>query len=110
MVSQGDKKQIAVRIPLRLKAALEREARERGTSRSEYIRSILGSRHEAGRLRERVANREARIDQLEEQLAKRSSVEEKVDVLQRRLEDRDEPEPPFVVRWWRWWRSRGDDS
>ena len=41
MVSQGDKKQVAVRIPLRQKAELEREAVERGVSRSEYIRPTL---------------------------------------------------------------------
>ncbi len=46
MVSQGDKKQVAVRIPLRQKAELEREAVERGVSRSEYIRPMLADRHQ----------------------------------------------------------------
>ena len=46
MVSQGDKIQVAVRIPLRQKAELEREAVERGVSKSEYIRSILADRHQ----------------------------------------------------------------
>jgi predicted DNA binding CopG/RHH family protein len=41
MPSQRRKKQVAVRIPLRQKVALEREAAQRGVSRSEYIRGIL---------------------------------------------------------------------
>jgi predicted nuclease with TOPRIM domain len=38
-------------------------------------------------LRERLENREQRIDDLEEQLARRSQIEEKVDVLAKRVED-----------------------
>jgi hypothetical protein len=102
---QGDKQQVAVRIPLRQKAELEREADERSVSRSEYIRSILEDRHRAEKLDERLEVREARIDQLEDQLSKRSSVEEKVDVLAKRV---DEPEPPFWVKWKRWFTRDRD--
>lgn len=112
MPKQGEKQQVAVRIPLRQKAELEREADGLGVSRSEYIRSILEDRHRADELADRLETRERRIDQLEEQLARRSQVEEKVDVLANRVEDRGGPDPPFPVRWWQWWRSRGshDDA
>ncbi|GAB7089738.1 hypothetical protein JCM18237_00090 [Halorubrum luteum] len=81
MVSQGDKKQVAVRIPLRQKAELEAEAAERGASRSEYIRSILAERHQVAELEERVERKQARIDELETQLTERSRVEEKIEAL-----------------------------
>jgi len=107
MVSQGDRVQVSVRIPLRQKVELETEAAEQGVSRSEYIRSILDERDRAEELAERLEIREQRIDELEEQLAKRSQIEEKVDVLARRVEDSEETaNAPFLVRWWHWWRSR----
>jgi metal-responsive CopG/Arc/MetJ family transcriptional regulator len=102
MPSQGEKKQVAVRIPLRLKAALEREADERGVSRSEYIRSVLRDRHRADDLEERLKIREERIDELERQLAERSQIEEKVDT----LANQQGADAPFFVKWYRWWRRR----
>lgn len=81
MVSQGDKEQVAVRIPSRLKAKLEREADEREASRSEYIRNILADRHRTDELEERMAIREERIDELETQLAELSQIQEKIEDL-----------------------------
>jgi len=54
--------QITLRIPLRLKAELEREAAERGVSRSEHMRNVLGQRADVDELRDRLEQREARID------------------------------------------------
>jgi uncharacterized coiled-coil protein SlyX len=85
MVSQGDRKQVSVRIPLRQKAELESEAREKGVSRSEYIRSILNDRHRVTELEERVQRKQDRIDELEEQLTERSRVEEKIENLPDRI-------------------------
>ncbi len=87
MVSQGDKQQVAVRIPLRQKAELEAEASEKGVSRSEYIRSILNDRHRVGELEDRVATRNDRIDELERQLAERSQIEEKIEDLPDKIRD-----------------------
>lgn len=87
MVSQGEKKQVAVRIPLRQKAELEREAEERGVSRSEYMREILSERHRVAELEERLGNREDRIDELEAQLASRSQIEEKIENLPDKIRD-----------------------
>jgi predicted nucleic acid-binding Zn-ribbon protein len=83
-------------------------------SRSETLRKILEEyedlhteceelRSECEDLRTRLDNREDRIEELEEQLARRSQVEEKVDTLAKRVEDED---APFFVRWLRWYRSR----
>jgi uncharacterized coiled-coil protein SlyX len=108
MSSQGEKKQVAVRIPLRQKAELEFEAAERDVSRSEYIRGILGQRHRVGELEERLATREDRIDELEEQLARRSQVEEKVDVLANRVKEQTDPDPPWPIRWYQYFRG-GDE-
>ena len=64
---------------------------------------------EVEELRERLDSRADRIDQLEEQLARRSQVEEKVDVLAERVEDRERAaDAPFFVRWARWFRSDDD--
>jgi Arc/MetJ-type ribon-helix-helix transcriptional regulator len=83
-------------------------------SRSEAVRQILDGyeelhteceelRTECERLRTRVEAREDRVDDLEEQLARRSQVEEKVDTLAKRVEDDD---APFFVKWYRWYSSR----
>ena len=87
MVSQGDKKQVAVRIPLRQKAELEAEAEERGVSRSEYIRGILDDRHRVGNLEDRLETRNDRIDELERRLAERSQIEEKIEDLPDKIRD-----------------------
>jgi len=89
MVDQGEKKQVAVRIPLREKAELEHEAAEQNTSRSEYIRSILAERHRVDELEERLATREDRIDELETQLAERSRVEDKIENLPEKIQDEE---------------------
>ena len=81
MTNQTAKKQVAVRLPIREKAALEREAAERGVSRSEYIRSILRERHRAGELETRLETREQRIDELETQLSRRAEIEDKIEQL-----------------------------
>ncbi len=87
MVSQGGKKQVAVRIPLRQKAELEREAEEMGVSRSEYIRDILSDRHLVAELEVRLETRQDRIDELESQLTERSRVEEKIEELPDKIRD-----------------------
>ena len=89
---------------------LDDEADEQDVSRSEYIREILDDRHkveqlteEVERLQERLESRENRIDELEEQLARRSQVEEKVDTL---AKQQDEADAPFFVKWYRWWQRQ----
>jgi hypothetical protein len=104
----SDDSRISSIVPARLKAEIERRA-EGNRSQGEVIRNLLWSGLEAEKLRDRLETREDRIDQLEEQLAKRSQVEEKVDVLAKRVEDREQAaDAPFPVRWWRWFRNRGD--
>ena len=78
---------MAVRIPLRQKAELEREAEELGVSRSEYIRSILADRHRVAELEERLERRQARIEELETQLTERSRVEQKIEDLPAQIRD-----------------------
>jgi predicted DNA-binding protein len=85
MPSQGEKKQVAVRLPLRQKAELEAEAAERGVSRSEYVRGILDDRHRIDELADRVQRKQDRIDELEGQLTERSRVEEKIETLPDRI-------------------------
>jgi len=105
------KDSITIRLQSDLIDSLESEAEAEGVSRSEYIRQVLRNRDEAEELREevdtlqqRLENRESRIEELEEQLAKRSQIEEKVDVLAKRVEE-DEPDPPWPIRWVRWFRK-----
>jgi predicted transcriptional regulator len=100
---------LTVRVPEELIDDLDEEADEHDSSRSEYIRQILGERHETEELRaevqqlqERLETREDRIDTLEKQLSRRSEIEEKVDTL---AKQQDDP-TPFFVEWVRWWRNR----
>lgn len=97
---------LTIRIREETKESLESEASEYGVSVSEYVRDLIEKGREYDDLRERLDSREARIEELEEQLARRSQIEDKVDVLAKRVEETEEPDPPFVVRWWRWWRSK----
>jgi len=59
-------KQITVRIPTRVLAEIERDARDAGTSRSEHIRDVLESRRDAPA----DAPNPERVRDLEQQLAK----------------------------------------
>jgi Arc/MetJ-type ribon-helix-helix transcriptional regulator len=76
----------------------ERQAEGDVSSRSAALREILDEyeevhtecehlRTECEELRTRLAAREDRVDDLEEQLARRSQIEEKVDVLAERVEE-----------------------
>jgi hypothetical protein len=48
---------------------------------------------------------------LERQMGARDQVEEKVDVLAKRIEEEQSaPDPPFFVEWVQWFHNRGDDS
>lgn len=76
----------------------ERQAEGDVSSRSAALREILDEydevhteceelRTECEELRTRLEARETRVDDLEEQLARRSQIEEKVDVLAERVEE-----------------------
>jgi len=102
---------VTIRLRQDLIDSLDDEADDRDVSRSEYIRQILDDRHEVDELRDRLDAREARIDELEEQLARRSQIGEKVDTLAKRVDEQDtDATPPFPIRWYRWFRSRGDTA
>jgi len=93
---------LTIRIQSETRESLEETAEERDVSVSEYIRELIEKGREYDGLEERLEAREDRIDQLEEQLAKRSQIEEKVDVLANRVEGTEEPDPPWPVRWYQW--------
>lgn len=78
-------------------------------SKSAAVRNFIQSgeerqqlREEIVRLEERLESRENRIDELEEQLTKRSQIEDKIDVL---ATQEQAPDPPFFVRWYQWARG-----
>lgn len=106
---------VTIRLREDLVDDLDQEAEEADVSRSEYVRSILENRHKADeletevdRLRERLESREARIEDLEEQLARRSQIEDKLDevAMEVRERDQDDEDTPFFVRWYRWWQRQ----
>lgn len=87
-------KSLSVRVPDDTHERIAERANERGTSLSAEARELIVRGLEAdevdeelAELRERLESREQRIDDLEEQLARRSQIEEKVDVLAERVED-----------------------
>lgn len=95
-------KPLTIRVREETKESLENEADEYDVSVSEYVRELIEKGCEYEKLEERLAARERRVEELEEQLARRSQIEEKIDTLAKR---EDEPEAPFFVEWWRWWRE-----
>jgi len=105
---------VTIRLREELIERLDDEAEDQDVSRSEYVRDILNERHEAAalqeevkELREQLDSRESRIENLEEQLARRSQVEEKIDEVALEVrEERQSGNAPFFVNWWRWWQDR----
>jgi len=87
MTNQTTKKQVAVRLELRKKAELEREAAERGVSRSEYIREILDDRHRADELADELERKQDRIETLEDQLRERSRLRDEIQQLPDKIRD-----------------------
>ncbi|WP_185977418.1 ribbon-helix-helix protein, CopG family [Haloglomus irregulare] len=86
---------------------------ERDESRSQVVRDLLskGQRadeleKELNTLRQRLETREARIEELEQQLTRRSQIEEKVEEVALEVrEERAESNAPFFVKWYRWFRD-----
>jgi len=97
---------LTIRIREGTKESIEGEASEYGVSVSEYVRELIRKGREHDELRDRLEAREERIEELEEQLAKRSQIEEKVDMLANRVEESEELDAPFFVQWWQWYRGR----
>ena len=108
---------ITFRIDGDLLDEIDEEAEEEGVSRSEHIRQILHNRRESDILREEVSTlrdrldaREERIRELEQQLARRSELEDRIEGLPDKLRDVEaEPAPPWPIRWVRWFRQNKDD-
>jgi TolA-binding protein len=107
--------QTTIRLEESLIEDLDTEAEERDVSRSEYMRQILRERRESEELREeidtlrdRLESREERIEELEQQLTRRSQIEEKVEEVALEVrEERKESNAPFFVKWWTWWKEKG---
>jgi Arc/MetJ-type ribon-helix-helix transcriptional regulator len=72
-------------------------------SKSEFVRNCILAHTEVEDLRDRLDTREERIEELEQQLARRSQLEEKVDTL---AKQQDDASAPFFVRWYRWWQKQ----
>ena len=80
-------------------------------SKSEVMRSLAQRGQEVDDLETELEIKQNRIEDLERQMGARDQVEEKVDVLAKRIEeDTSSPDPPFFVRWAQWWQSRGGES
>lgn len=100
---------LTIRIQPETKESLESEADEYDVSVSEYVRRLIRKGREYDELAERLETREARIDELEAQLARRSEIEEKVEALPDKIrETQTEPAPPWPIRWYRWFRKDTD--
>lgn len=97
---------LTIRVREETKESLEGEADEYGVSVSEYVRTLLARGREYEDLRARLESREERIGDLEEQLRRRSEIEDRVDELALELrEEREQVDPPWPVRWLRWWEG-----
>jgi chromosome segregation ATPase len=96
---------LTIRVREETKESLQSEADEYDVSVSEYVRELIEKGREYDEIKERLEARENRIEKLEEQLARRSEIEEKIDVLAKRADQEEKPDPPWPVRWYRWWRE-----
>ena len=77
-------------------------------SKSEVMRYLAQRGQEVDDLETELEMKQNRIEDLERQMGARDQVEEKVDVLAKRIEeDQSSPNPPFFVQWAQWWRQRG---
>ncbi len=104
---------ITITISESLDEYLEEESGEDGEfdSKSEVMRHLAERGREVDDLERELEMAETRIEDLRRQMAARDNVEEKVDVLAKRLEDEQRAQDaPFVVRWYRWWRRRNPDE
>jgi TolA-binding protein len=97
---------LTIRIRKETKKSIDSEASEHGVSVSEHVRELIRKGREYDELRDRLEAREDRIEELEEQLARRSQIEDRVDELAIELREQGEAEAPFFVRWWQWYRDR----
>jgi len=80
-------------------------------SKSEVMRHLANRGLEADDLEREIELKQNKIEDLERQMGARDQVEEKVDVLAKRIEEeQSSPNPPFFVEWVQWFRSRGDDD
>lgn len=76
-------------------------------SKSEVMRHLAQRGQEVDDLETEVEMKQNRIEDLERQMGARDQVEEKVDVLAKRIEEEQStPDPPFFVEWVQWFRSR----
>ena len=77
-------------------------------SKSEVMRHLAQRGQEVDDLETELEMKQNRIEDLERQMGARDQVEEKVDVLAKRIEEgNSSPDPPFFVQWVQWWRQRG---
>jgi len=80
-------------------------------SKSEVMRYLAQRGQEVDDLETELEMKQNRIEDLERQMGARDQVEEKVDVLAKRIEeDSESPDPPFFVQWVQWWRQRGESD
>jgi len=72
---------LTIRIREETKESLEAEADEYDVSVSEYVRELIQKGREYDDLEARLSAREDRIEELEEQLSRRSQIEDKIEAL-----------------------------
>ncbi len=104
---------ITVTISDSLDEYLEEESGGDGEfdSKSEVMRHLAERGQDAEKLERDLNVAENRIKDLERQMGARDQVEEKVDVLAKRIEeDKSSADPPFFVQWVQWWRQRGESE
>jgi predicted DNA-binding protein len=97
---------LTIRIPAETKESLDTEADAYDVSTSEYVRELIQKGREYDELEDRLASREARIEQLEEQLSRRSQIEEKIESLPAKIQKTDDgPTPPWPIQWYQYFRG-----
>lgn len=87
----------------------ELEANSEFSSKADVMRHYIDRGREAESLEHDLEIAENRLKELRQQMYHQDEVEQKVDLLAKRIEETQrQQDAPFVVRWWRWFRR--DDS
>ena len=101
---------LTLKVEVRTKAELEREAADQGVNRSAYVRGLIEARHEVDDLREQVREQETTINRLDNQLkAANSRIDDANDAIAYVDDERRYRRAGLLTRF-KWWVSGMPDD
>jgi predicted RNase H-like nuclease (RuvC/YqgF family) len=85
----------------------KRQDDERFSSKADVVRHYIKRGRRVGELEREIEHRDARIEELRNQMTARENQGERIDALERRIEEQQvAADAPFPVKWYRWLKRR----